>query len=135
MFEVFEDSPAWKWMEESVRQRVREEELKRAEQMTLEELKKAELEILAERQRVEMEILAERKKTLAMLRQTVVELVAQRFPTLVRLAKAQVRPLDQIERFIQVILRLSQAQNSDEAQEVLLYLHEDDDAEHTQEPS
>jgi hypothetical protein len=71
---------------------------------------------------------------LATLRQAVVELVAQRFPRLERLAKAQVRLLDQTERFSQVMLRLSLAQNIDEAQEVLLSLDENDDAEHAQEP-
>ncbi|MBV9231240.1 MAG: hypothetical protein JOZ18_18155, partial [Chloroflexi bacterium] len=97
MYELFEDSPAWKWMEESARQ-------------------------------------DERKKTLATLRQGVVEMVALHFPKLERLAKAQVRLLDQTERFTQVMLRLSQAQNSDEAQDVLLSLDENEEAEKTQEP-
>jgi hypothetical protein len=97
MYELFKDSPAIQWIEESGRQE-------------------------------------ERKKTLATLRRTVVELVAQRFPTLKRLAKAQVRALDQAEQFSQVLLRLSLARDFDEAQEVLLSLQEDEDTKHVQEP-
>jgi hypothetical protein len=84
MYELFKDAPAWKWMEESARQ---------------EERKKAEQRMQAERKKAEQRMQAERKKTLATLRQTVVELVSQRFPTLERLAKAQVRLLDKTERF------------------------------------
>jgi hypothetical protein len=114
MYELFEDSPAIQWIEESGRQKER----KIAEQRVLEERRKAE---------------EERKKMVATLRQAVVELVAQRFPTLKRLAKAQVRLLDQTERFPQVLLRLSQAHDFDETQEVLLSLLENDDAGHTPE--
>ena len=110
MYELFEDSPAIQWIEESGRQKER----KIAEQRVLEERRKAE---------------EERKKMVATLRQAVVELVAQRFPTLKRLAKAQVRLLDQAERFPQVLLRLSLAHDLDEAQEVLLSLDENNDAE------
>jgi hypothetical protein len=102
MYELFKDAPAFQWMEESVRQ---------------EERKKA---------------LAERKQTLATLRQTVIEMVSQRFPRLKRLA--QMNMLDSTERFSQVILRLSLASNADEVQDILLSLPEKEDAEQTPEP-
>lgn len=176
MYELFKDSPAIQWIEESGRQderkkaelrvleerkkaenerrkaeqkmleerkiavleerRKAEEERKNTEQKMLEERRKAE----EERKNAEQKILEERrkaeeehKKTLATLRQTVVALVAQRFPTLERLARAQVRLLDQTERFPQVLLHLSLARDFDEAQEVLLALHENDDVESTPE--
>ena len=103
MHDLFQDAPALKWMEESAR----EDERKKANQRMLEE----------------------RKKTLTAFRQTVVALVAQRFPTLRRLATTQVRTLKQPERFQQVILRLSLAGNADEAQDALFALTEDNDEE------
>ena len=114
MHDLFQDAPALKWMEESAR----EDERKKANQRMLEERKKANQRMLEERQR-----------TLTSLRQTVVALVAQRFPTLQRLATSQVRTLKQPERFQQVILRLSLAGNADEAQDALFALTEDNDEE------
>ena len=114
MYELFKDAPAFQWMEESVRQ----EERKRADQRVLEERKKA---------------LAERKKALVDCRQALTELTAQRFPTLKPLVKAQMRTFNSTERFPQVMLRLSLARDIDEAQDILLSLQGDEEAEQTPE--
>jgi hypothetical protein len=60
------------------------------------------------------------------------ELVAQNFPKLKRLAKKQVRAIEQPELFQQVILRLFKVQNTEEAQDVLLSLDERDRDENEQ---
>ena len=123
MFEFFKDSPALQWMEESVRQ----EEQRKADQRVLEERKQANKQMAEERKKT----LEERKKTLITLRQTVVALVSQRFPTLKRLAKAQMRVFYQTEYFPQVMLRLSLARDIEEVQNVLLSLNENEDEENT----
>ena len=142
MVDLFQDSPALKWMEEDVTKRVTEriteevtarvteevtaqvtERVRREEQQRLlEERKKMQEEeyqrlleerrkmqeeehqrLLEERRKMQEEehqrLREERKKALAMLRQTVVELVAQRFPAHERLARAQVRVLHKPESF------------------------------------
>jgi hypothetical protein len=121
MYDLFKDSPAIQWMEESaiktVSERIRKEEREKAAQKVLEERAK---------------VAEEHKKmlaTLATFRGTVVELVSQRFPKLKRLAKAQVRTLEQPELFQQLILRLSLARDLEEAQDILFALHEDEDEE------
>jgi hypothetical protein len=116
MFELFKDAPAIQWIEEDARL----DERKKADQRVLEERKKA---------------LDEHKKIVAMNRQTVVELVTQRFPTLERQAKALVRTLKQPEIFQQLILRLSLARDVEAAQDVLFSLHEPEDDEDAQEPN
>jgi hypothetical protein len=113
MFEFFKDSPALQWMEESVRQ----EEQRKADQRVLAERKQANKKMLEERKQAD-------KKMLTTLRQTVVALVSQRFPTLQRLAKTQVRTLEQPGLFQELILRLSVARDIDEAQDVLFSLNE-----------
>ena len=133
MYEFFKDSPALQWMEESGRA----DERKKADQRILEERKKAALEerkkanqrALEERKKANQRALEERKKTLITLKQTVIELVSQRFPTLKRLAKVQVQALKQPELFQQVFLRLSLANDVNEAQNVLLSLNENEEAE------
>jgi hypothetical protein len=136
MFELFKDAPAIQWIEEDARL----DERKQAEQRMLDERKQAEQRMLDERKQAEQRVLDERKKTLderkkilMMNRQTVVQLVAQRFPTLVRQAKAQVRTLIQPELFQQLILRVSLARDAEEAQDALFSLQEQEDDEYTQE--
>ena len=157
MYDLFKDSPAIQWMEESaiktVSERIRKEEREKADQRVFEERvraseerEKAAQRILEERirasedrEKAAQKVLEERAKvaeehkkmvaTLATFRGTVVELVSQRFPKLKRLAKAQVRTLEQPELFQQLILRLSLARDLEEAQDILFALHEDEDEE------
>src|SRR5258707_176420 len=71
----------------------------------------------------------EHKKAVETFQQTAINLVALRYPQLKRLAKAQIRSLKDLERFQKLILDLSMAQSSDEAQNVLLSLDESPDEE------
>jgi hypothetical protein len=73
----------------------------------------------------------ERKKLIAMFQQTVLKFVDQHYPKLQRLAKAQVRLLEDPERIQQLILDLSMAQDGGEAENVLLSLQEDNNEENT----
>ena len=129
MYELFKDAPAFQWMEESVRQ----EERKRAEQQMREERQRAEQQMREERKRAEQQMREERKQTLTTFRQTVLDLVSQRFPSLKRLAKAQMNMLDSTEQFSQVMLRLSLARDVEEAQDILLSLQEQEDEGQAQE--
>ena len=152
MFEIFKDSPALQWMEDSVREEERkkaqlqlQEERKKARQQLRAEQKKAEQQLHAEQKKAEQQLRAEQKKAerrlqekdkkaLATFQQMVIGLVSQRFPTLLRLAKAQVHLLKQPERFQEVILRLSLARDIDEAQEILYSFNENETEEDTEEP-
>lgn len=131
MFDLFQDFPAFQWMEESATQRVteriRKEERAKAEKWVLEERAKAEKRAMREaRARA---IREERRKSLGAFRQTAIELVAQRFPAQERLAKTQVRTLEEPEHFQQLILRLSLAHTDEEAQDILFALTEEDQQE------
>ena len=139
MFEIFKDSPALQWMEESVRQEEQRKadervlaEQKKAEQQLHAEQKKAEQQLHAEQKKAEQQLYAEQKKAMVTIQQMVVGLVSQRFPSLLRLAKTQVRLLKQPERFQDVILRISLARDVDEAQEVLFSLNEQEEEEEAQ---
>ena len=138
MVDLFQDSPALKWMEEDVTKRVTERITEQVtaqvteqvtaqvtEQVRREERQKAE----AERQRAE----AERQKAVTAFRQTVTELVDRRFPELTRPAKVLVRSLAEPEAFQRLILHLSLARDAEEAQEALFALPED--GEQNEEPS
>ncbi len=177
MVDLFQDSPALKWMEEDVTKRVTEriteqvtaqvteqvtaqvteqvtaqvteqvtaqvteqvtaqvtEQVRRQErQRAEEERQRAEEErqrAEEERQRAEGErqrAEGERQRAVAAFRQTVVELVARRFPELTRPAKALVRTLAEPETFQQLILRLSLARDAEEAQDGLFTLPEDEE--------
>src|SRR5579885_2910567 len=129
-----------KKMQEEEYQRLLEERKKMQEeeyQRLLEERRKMQEEehqrLLEERRKMQEEehqrLREERKKALAMLRQTVVELVAQRFPAHERLARAQVRVLHKPESFQPLILRLSLARSAEEAEDVLLSLPEEEEEE------
>jgi len=161
MVDLFQDSPALKWMEEDVTKRVTERITEQVtaqvteqvtaqvteqvtaqvteqvtaqvtEQVRREERQKAE----AERQRAEAErqrAEAERQKAVTAFRQTVTELVDRRFPELTRPAKVLVRSLAEPEAFQRLILHLSLARDAEEAQEALFALPED--GEQNEEPS
>src|SRR5579883_917376 len=187
MFHLFEDSPAFKWMEEDAtkrvtarvteevtarvteevtariteqvrreehqrlleeRRKIQEEEHQRLleerrkiqeeeHQRLLEERRKIQEEeehqrLLEERRKIQEEhqrLLEERKKALTLLRQTVVELVARRFPAHERLARAQVRVLRRPESFQPLILHLSLASSAEEAEDTLLSLPEEEEEE------
>jgi hypothetical protein len=122
-FEVFAKSDLFQVMEKAANERAQ----RWAEQKVQEEHELAEKRVLEERKKVLEErkkIVEERKKIVAMLRQNVVELVSQRFPTLKRLAKMQVRKVQELESLRQVMLRLSLVSGSDEAENVLFALSE-----------
>jgi hypothetical protein len=140
MVDLFQDSPALKWMEEDVTKRVTERITEQVtaqvteqvtaqvteqvtaqvtEQVRREERQKAE----EERQKAE----EERQKAVVAFRQTVTELVARRFPELTRPAKVLVRSLVEPEAFQRLILRLSLARDAEEAQDALFALPEDEE--------
>ena len=147
MFEFFKDSPAIQWIEEGGRaderrkaeiqlQEARKQaalQLRAAEQKAEKRLrtaqKKAEQQLHTEQKKAEQQLHTEQKKALVLSQQTIIELVSERFPTLLRVARVQVRLLKQQERCQRVILRLSLAHNVDEAQNVLASLSELDDEE------
>jgi hypothetical protein len=110
MFEIFSDSPAIQWMKEDFSRLAREEERKKAE----EEHKKA-----------EEKADEERKKLAAEARQTALLVVSQRFQSLVRPAKAQLRSLNDLAHLQQLIRDLLIARDSQEAQNVLFPPEED----------
>jgi hypothetical protein len=95
----------------------------------LEQQKLAEKKLLEQQKLAEKKLLEQRKKTVATLRQNVVEIVSQRFPTLERLAKVQVRTLKEPELLQQVILHVSLAHDSDEAQDALFPVSEKEEDE------
>ena len=117
MVDLFQDSPALKWMEEDVTKRVTE---RITEQVTAQVTEQVRRE---ERQKAE----EERQKAVVAFRQTVTELVARRFPELTRPAKVLVRSLVEPEAFQRLILRLSLARDAEEAQDALFALPEDEE--------
>src|SRR5579883_927342 len=137
MVDLFQDSPALKWMEEDVTKRVTERITEQVtaqvtEQVRREERQKAEEERQkAEEERQKAE--EERQRAVMAFRQTVTELVARRFPELTRPAKVLVRSLVEPEAFQHLILRLSLARNAEEAQDALFALPEDEDDEQKEE--
>ncbi len=129
MVDLFQDSPALKWMEEDVTKRVTERITQEVTaQVTAQVTEQVRRE---ERQKAE----AERQKAVAAFRQTVTELVERRFPELTRPAKALVRSLVEPEAFHHLILHLSLARDAEEAQDVLFALPEDEDDEQKEEQS
>ncbi len=110
MVDLFQDSPALKWMEADVTKRVTQRITEQVTAQVTEQVRREERRRLRE----------ERKKALATIRQTVVELVVQRFPAHERLARAQVRVLHKPESFQPLLLRLALARDAEEAQDALL---------------
>jgi hypothetical protein len=88
----------------------------------------------AEQKKAERRLQEKDKSALATFQQMVIGLVSQRFPTLLRLAKAQMHLLKQPERFQEVILRLSLARDIDEAQDILYSFSENEAEGDTEEP-
>ena len=134
MFHLFEDSPAFKWMEEDATKRVTARVTEEVTARVTEQVRREEYQrLLEERRRMQEEehqrLLEERKKALMLLRQTVVELVARRFPAHTRLARAQVRVLRRPESFQPLILHLSLASSAEEAEDTLLSLPEEEEEE------
>ncbi len=147
MFDVFQDSPAFQWMEESIKeklqkqteqqlqaerqkaeQRLRVERQKTEQRLRLEQ-QKAERQLRAEQQKAERQLRAEQQKHLAALQQMTIELVSQRFPSLTRLVRAQVRVLKNPNPLQAAILKLATVSSAEEAQEVLLALSEGEEQE------
>jgi predicted transposase YdaD len=96
MLDFFKDSPAYEWMTEDAR----EEERQRS--------------------------LEERQQNLEILRQTIVMQIAARFPKLERLAKKQVRAINDIKAVQQTLLRYNLAKNADDVEALLLDIDEKD---------
>jgi hypothetical protein len=117
-FEVFAKSDLFQFMEQTANERAEQRVNQKYDQKLQEERKIA-----------EKKLQEERKKTLLMFQKAVLGIVAQRFPTLQRLAKTQARRVKEPELFQQVMLDLSMAQNSDEAQDVLFSLTEKEEGE------
>jgi predicted transposase YdaD len=69
----------------------------------------------------------ERQQNLEMCRQTIVMLVAARFPKLERLAKKQVRVINDMKSLQQVNIKCSLAKDADEVETLLLDLDEDEE--------
>lgn len=107
MTDIFEDSPVIEWIREDAREKAHEE---------------INRQILEERQRA----LEERQRALERFQQTVVALVAKDFPKLVRMAKKQVRQVEDQERLQRLILRLIVSHNLEEVEGLLLDLDEDE---------
>jgi hypothetical protein len=118
MYEIFRDSPAIQWMEEKARQ----DERQKAELRLQEERQKA----LAEQQKALAEerqkALAEQQRTITVLRQTAIDAIALRFPTLRRLANAEVNTFNQVETLSQLLTRLYQVNSTDEMRDLLAAL-------------
>lgn len=96
MSDLFKDSPAYEWVAEEVREKVQAE----ADQRAL--------------------------HVLRAFQQTVVDLVAERFPKLERLAKKQVSAVEKPERLQSLILRVSITQDPGEMAKLLADLDEDE---------
>jgi hypothetical protein len=130
MFEFFKDSPALQWMQEDALQMAMQKVTPKVKQQVEQEVRQEfQQKLLEERKKMLEEQKIVEKKILATLRQNVVELVSQRFPTLKRLAKTQVRGIQEPEPLQQAMLHLSLAHDSNEAQEVLLSLYEENEEE------
>ncbi len=107
MMDLFEDSPVYQLIEERIREK---------EQQRIQEERQRALE---ERQRISKEILEGH-------RQTIMALVARDFPKLVRMAKKQVRQVEDQECLQRLILRLITAHDAEEVEGLLLDLDEDE---------
>jgi stress-induced morphogen len=113
MFDLFQDSPALQWMEESITAKI-------TKKLTEELTEKFQKQVQAEQKKTR----AEQQKSLAQQQQTVIKLVAQNFPGLIRLAREQVRMLKDPNHCQQAVLMLARANNVEEAQNMLLALSE-----------
>jgi hypothetical protein len=124
MFELFEDAPAFRWMEEDVTRSVTRQV---TEQVTEQVTKRVRQEEQAKAAK------ALRKQREKDQRQLVVTIITQRFPELARLARAQVRLLTRPEEFERMIAQLLRACELEEAQEVLLTIPEEATEDEAQE--
>jgi hypothetical protein len=123
MYDIFKDSPALQWMEESGRA----DERRKAQLLLQQERKKAAQQLRASEKRANKELVVT-------LRRMVVSIASERFPTLQRLANAQVRLLHQPGLLQEMILRLSLARDIDEAQNALHLVNEDEQGESANAP-
>lgn len=116
MLDLFRDSPAYEWMTEDAR----------AEGLAqgLEQGRKEAEQAREEAEKARKETMEVHQRSLETFQQTVVALVAERFPKLARLAQKQVRAVEEVERLQQLILRVSLTQDAAEIEELLLDLDE-----------
>lgn len=101
MLDFFKDSPAYEWMTEDARKEGREEGRE--------------------------EIRTQLQRALDVFRQTVVGLVAERSPKLVRLAKKQVAAVENPEKLQKAVLLISSAKEDNEVARLLADLDESED--------
>jgi hypothetical protein len=109
MFDLFKDSPVYEWMTESAREEA-QHQVEEANQRTLE---------------ANQRTLEANQRTIEKFRQTVLAIVAQRFPTLVRSAQKQVQLSQDTDRLQKLLIDLSLAQNVADAEHYLLHFDED----------
>lgn len=132
MPDLFEDSPAFQQVEESIRKKV-EREVAEKYRKFLAELEEAERQFLAVREEAERQFLAvskEAERRMAVMhQQTAVAIVSERFPTLKRLAQVYLCLIKQVEPLQQAVLQLALAHDEQEAEDVLLSLHDEEDDE------
>src|SRR6266852_5393631 len=69
------------------------------------------------------------EKGLETLRQAIVDIVRERFPKIVRLARKQVAVVDDLATLGQLVVKMSLVQTPTEAKQLLLALDEDEEEE------
>lgn len=118
MLDLFRDSPAYEWMTEDARAEGLAQGLEQGLEQGRKEAEKARQEALKAQEA--------HQRALEAFQQTVVALVAERFPKLARLAQKQVRTVEEVERLQHLILRVSLTQDAAEIEELLLDLDEEE---------
>jgi hypothetical protein len=122
MLELFRETPVFQWMQEDATKlataRVTEKVTEKVTKEVTEKVTKEVTEkVMKEQARLRK---LEQRTMLLELRQTVTELVTQRFSELTRLAQIVARTLTRPESFGYALLRFSQARDAAEAQEALM---------------
>jgi hypothetical protein len=102
MTDILKDAPAYRWMTDDVRE---EEQQKQLE---------------------------ERQKRLEELRETVLAIVEGRFPKYTRLTKKLIRDATNTERLNHLIVKLSLAKETDNVEQYLLDIDEEEEEQITQ---
>jgi len=115
MFELFRETPAYQWMKHDATEEARREERARAQ----EEMVRAQEEMVRQRKQEQRILLLEQRILLLEQQRMVMELAAIRFPELAHLTQTIAWKLTRPAAFRHVIVRLFQARDAAEAQEIL----------------
>lgn len=129
MTDFFKDSPAIRWMTDDAREEGRKEMREQVERMREQAAAQAAQAAAQAAQAEKM-----REQMLAHFRQAVVAVVAQRFPELVRSAQKQVQFSQDTHSLQQLIINLSIAKNTADAEHYLLRFDDKDENEVVGEP-